>query len=255
MKLRLWYGLRSALGFPRLTIPYAEHGWITVDERDYLQAQILTEGFYEREVWDVLTRFVEADEVVWDVGAHIGSFALRAMLDQRVREVHAFEPDPMQSEILSYNFRLNKGGTVHRMGLGNERGTRKLYRGPRANLGLSSFLENSLAAQLGHQVVEVECYRADDLVFSGNIIPPTLLKVDAEGWEFQVLLGARRILTESPPKAIVFESNSDKSGKIENPDLEAFVISGGYAVSRIDRLSGTIESRENFLAVQRQLQL
>ena len=51
MKLRFWWGMRERLRYPRLTIPYAGRGWITVDERDMLQGEIFVTGAYEPEVW------------------------------------------------------------------------------------------------------------------------------------------------------------------------------------------------------------
>lgn len=111
-KLRLWSWLRRLMRYSRFTIKYANDGWITLDERDYLQHEILTKGCYEPEVWGSLSTFALQDECVWDVGANIGSFAIIAMLDSRVRALHVFEPDPYHADILAYNLRSNRGSTL-----------------------------------------------------------------------------------------------------------------------------------------------
>lgn len=244
MKLRLWWGLYKRLHHPRLTIPYARGGWITVDLRDLLQREIFAAGAYESEVWESLAACAVADEIVWDVGAHIGSFSIRALLDQRVKEVHAFEPDPIQADVLAMNLAFNDHRhTIHRCALGSHSGTVKLYRGPLANTGLSS-LKNPVSAE----IVEVPSKTVDELVFKEHLPPPTLMKVDVEDWESHVFEGSQQLLAASPPKAIAFETTCDSSGRIVDGSLLEFLKARGYQISRIQRPSGSMENRENYVA-------
>ncbi len=248
MKLRFWGWLRRWGSYPRLTVRYATAGWITVDERDLIQREILVNGFYEPEVWEMLSSAADSEEVVWDVGAHVGTFSIRALLDPRVKMVHAFEPDPISAEILEFNLSLNDSKqsrwALHRFALSDGRGPRKLYRGPDANTGLSS-----LVPRAGELVFEVSCLSADELVLRKGIRPPTLMKIDVEGWESRVVAGAQRLLAERPPKAIVFEAGYREPGRISDPSLARCLESWGYAIRHIRRPSGIVEERENFLAV------
>src|SRR2546429_170096 len=107
MKIRLWRIFRQLLGEPRLLLRYLDRSWITLDETDYLQRSVLVTGMYEPEVWDALSSVAEHDEIVWDVGANIGTFAIRAVVDPRVSRVHAFEPDPITAALLELHNRLN----------------------------------------------------------------------------------------------------------------------------------------------------
>src|SRR5712691_6579640 len=107
MKLRLWRYMRQLSGYPPLTVAYGLGNWIRLDERDWLQSAILSHGAYEAEVWAALAHHATHDEVVWDVGAYIGSFVLSAAQDSRVKSVCAFEPDPMTLKLLHRNLALN----------------------------------------------------------------------------------------------------------------------------------------------------
>ncbi len=244
MKLRLWRWVRKTIATGSLTLPYDQTGNITLDETDWVQRHIFTTGFYEPEVWNTLSSYAAREEVVWDVGAHIGSFAVRAMLDRRVKEVHTFEPDPANRERLVANLRLNVGRySVHPYAMGSTSGIAKLHRGPSVNTGLTSLISG-----VGTETFYVECRSADDLVFDQKIPSPTLMKIDVEGWESEVFKGARMLLAEAPPKAIVFEADCDQSGQAKELSLLSYLEGIGYTICRIERPSGMIEHRENYLA-------
>ncbi len=253
MKLRLWGWFRRVTGAPRLTIPYADGGWIIVDDRCLVQWHVLRAGFAETEVWEALAASFDRDEIFWDIGAHIGVFTIRALLDHRIGQIHAFEPDPLNRERLGENVALNPGSdrcTIHPHALGSRAQRVKLFHGPATNTGLSS-----LRYPVGAETFKVECETADRLVFLKGLLPPTLMKVDTEGWESHVFQGAQRLLSERPPKAIVFEAECDDSGNVLDPTLIDMIRGFDYETRRIQRPSGEINRRENFLAVRRDLRL
>jgi len=245
MKTRIWSWFRRMSAYPRITIPYGASGWITVDERCLMQKQIFNHGVHEPEVWQALSASATADEVLWDVGAHIGSCSIEALLDRRVKEVHAFEPDPVQARVLKENLALNGGRyTIHPCALSYQKIKMPLHRGPVENTGRSS-----LVFQTGKERCDVDCLVIDDLVFQQGIPPPTLMKIDVEGWELEVLWGAERLLSEKPPKAIVFETGWDESDQMPEDSPGAYLKEFGYQIQRVQRPDGAVKERENFLAL------
>lgn len=248
MKLRIWYGLYRLFGCPRLLVRYGKNGWITLDERDFVQRKVLTQGYYEPEVWDMLSLYMSNSEVFWDVGAHVGSVAIRALQDERIKEVHAFEPDPEQVAHLCLNTSLNKGiSYIHKIALSDKNEISKFYHGPEANVGVSS-LKSSM--YLDHLPINVICKTADHIVFVEGVHPPSIMKIDVEGWELQVFKGAERLLCENSPKAIVFESECDNLGHLKCPEIPEFLAKFGYIIKRVKRPNGDIEPRENYIAIK-----
>ncbi len=243
-KDRLWRGLYRFFCRPSVKVVYAEHGLLSLEIDDLVQKEILTTGFYEPEVWDTLASFVNTNEVIWDVGAHVGSFAIRASLDARVSSIACFEPNPTTAQLLRRNIALNPHCRVTHvpMALGASVGTRQLYGADPQNIGLASLLPRD-----SEQGVAVNCSTVDDLVISGQCPTPTLMKIDVEGLEFEVLKGAKRTLEKGCIKAIVFEFEV-KGIEIANPDLLHFLSRMGYVTRRIERPDGTITTRENFIA-------
>jgi FkbM family methyltransferase len=243
-KLRIWGWMRRWTGYARLRVQCGTNGWITLDERDLLQRYILGEGAYEPEVWESLASAARGNDVFWDIGAHVGSISVHALGDERIRAVLAFEPDPRQFELLRLHLTLNVGrGTAFAFALSDRRERRPMRRGPGANMGLSS-----LTAGAGGETFEVDCRTADELVFGEGLPAPTLVKIDVEGWESHVLDGFKRILSEKPPRAIVFEADALESGEPADHSIAASLDRLGYGVRHLRRRSGIIEVRENYLA-------
>lgn len=245
LKMRLWRWFRLWTGWPRLTVSYGKRSWITVDESDYIGMEILTKGSFELEVWQTLAEAASSNEVFWDVGAHIGCFTLLALEDPRVQEVHAFEPNPVQAALLSKHTILNQGKcTVHPFALSDQEETRQLHGGPDSNTGQASFIYRK-----GTGAFEAQCQTVDRLVFQEKLPAPTLMKIDTEGWERHVLEGAKRVLSEYPPKAIVFEAESDGAGTLQDKAIKVHLESRGYEIRWLRRLGGDLQELENFVAL------
>jgi FkbM family methyltransferase len=249
MKLRFWAWFRKSTGYPPLTTPYCDRGRLALDERDYVQRRVLTDGLYEPEVWQALFAFASASEVLWDVGAHVGTFAVRSMLDARVALVHAFEPDPVTRRRLQMNVDLNRfvGAEccVHPEALAAGTGSSVLYRGPAQNVGMSS-----IEGMPSRQAFPVRRTSVDELVFARGIAPPTLLKVDVEGSERNVILGAEQVLRTYRPKALVFEAEAHCDGSLCDEVIPERLSCAGYKVTWIQRPNAEMWARENYLAVR-----
>ncbi len=232
-----------ALGHPRLTIPYAGTGLITVDLADLVARSILTTGAYEPEVWQAIEPHIHADAVVWDVGGHIGSFAIRGLLHPQVHSVHVFEPDPRLANIIRHHFALNRGrGRVHQYALLEQDGRVRFEPAPEANRGIGRVTSSG--------GLEVEGRSVDSLVFRADVRAPTVMKIDVEDSEAAVLRGARRTLEERPPRAIAVELGWNLArDAMEEGEAAAILASHGYRLHHIARPGGYRESRENFIAL------
>jgi FkbM family methyltransferase len=250
-KLRLWRWFRTVSGYPRLTVPFAGNGVITLDERDYMENHILLHGDYEPEVWNALALHAHAEEVVWDVGANIGDVTVKAMRHPAVREVHAFEPHPIVARVLRDHVSLNAGHAfIHEVAMGDSNGSATLHNATFPLTG-GHTLKIDPRNSTFEGSFDVKCRTADTLVFVDGVPAPTLLKVDIEQFEYPFFCGASRLLTERPPKAIVFEATRvEHTGAFEEPALRDLLERFGYSIEWIRRIDGCCYLRENFLAVR-----
>ena len=214
-KLRIISLLEKLVGVKRIIAHTTFGVRMAVDKADLIQRNILYEGVWETELTEFLLKELKSDDIFMDIGANIGYFTLLG-LSKRVQQVIAFEPDPLNSEILSLNLSLNLGfnAQVITKALGSSVGSLSFKRTHVANTGVSGFMaENAVI------VFDVEIDTLDNLLAAKSIENPTVIKIDVEGWEQEVFNGAINMLKNTPPRLIIFEAFTDISGKIINQDL------------------------------------
>jgi len=157
-----------------------------------------------------LTKFfcenLRPGDVVIDVGAHFGFFTLLAsMLVGSAGHVHAFEPTPRSARLLRTNVASKGNVTVNEMALWKESGTLELLDfGPRASvfntvLRESSYAMDGISHGFGRTAakIRVEAINLDDYCRTLER-KPRLIKLDAEGAEYEILLGSQSVLESTP---------------------------------------------------------
>jgi FkbM family methyltransferase len=153
----------------------------------------------EAEALGAFLFLLQPDDVVWDVGASIGLLSVHAA--GLARQVVAFEPDPATFRRLRQHIELN--------GLSNRVECRMEALGDRTGdvvLRSDGLIGNAPAiADLGlHDgAVNARITTVDELVDTG-LHAPTVLKIDVEGAELQMLRGAERLLGSARRPRIVF---------------------------------------------------
>lgn len=152
---------------------------------------------YEPDVTALITHFLPADGVFFDIGSNWGYFPLLVASAKTFRgRVHAFEPMPNTYRDLTSvidQAGLNSLVTCHELALGATE-TVVSMTCPRHS-GLARVRTD------GGGDTAVRQRRLDDL----SLDSPDFIKLDAEGAEESILRGASRILKNSRPM-IVFES-------------------------------------------------
>lgn len=144
-------------------------------------------------VWDEMRfmkdHMIEYGDVILECGGHHGCTAI--VLSNWVGDmgkVVTFEPLPNNCDIIQKNIQQNRleNVTLERKAVGAERG----------KITITNVSNSSVA--LSREGIEVEMTCLDEY----EHLNPTFLKIDVEGFELQVLQGAKRILSKRPKLAI-----------------------------------------------------
>ena len=144
--------------------------------------------FNEEDVMDVLASRMRAEDVVFDIGAYHGVWAM--LLARHAREVVAFEPNPGTFDVLKETIAVNQARNVTAcsLAIGAESTTAELWG---AGSGASLRAGGQRAS---HSRVRVESL---DRFVEDRASLPDVIKIDVEGAEHQVLTGARRCLAHA----------------------------------------------------------
>jgi FkbM family methyltransferase len=191
----------------RTTIPTYNGARLAVDPTalDFFVAVTLRQGAWDRQVSDACIALLQPGQVFYDVGANAGFVAITVgyQFADRVR-VCAFEPQPSLARHAALSAALNglQNISVYEVMLGREAGEALLYV-PRHAIHASAVPHEAGAVPLRRPVRSL-----DELIQSGELPPPDVVKMDVEGAELDVFRGAESALKQYRP-AVLFECDSN----------------------------------------------
>ena len=174
-----WFPFEQSLAGSRIVASYRNCA---------VSALINSQGLYDFNNMRLLQWLLRDGGTFFDIGANIGSYALVAS-EQEKAHVFAFEPHPVTATLLSENIQLNgrNNVTVCRMALGQSDGMVRL-----TDHAGSSVNHAVVRDEAG--TVEVLCRRVETFCRERGVLPQ-YVKVDVEGFEFDVLAGFGSLLS------------------------------------------------------------
>jgi FkbM family methyltransferase len=168
----------------------------------------------------IAKRLVKPDDLVVDVGANIGVYTKFLSLWVGGKgTVISLEPVPRTYAFLRYNARTLGLGNVVTLpfALADRDGTGRMEvprnAGGQSNIYLARLLDESRSP--GGQTVDVQVRRLDSILgLSGN---PSFIKIDVEGNELAVIMGAGRTLQRARPQLLI-----EILGDLDDTNTEAY---------------------------------
>lgn len=159
-------------------------------------------GANERPVQQAVVAHLETGAVFYDVGANVGFFSMiAARCVGPTGTVVAFEPEPSNARCIEANMRRNRFDTVRVVtaAVGARSGEGELVVADHPG---GATLGTRPAAPAG-RVLRVRVVCLDDLVGDHALPPPTMVKIDVEGTELDVLAGASKVLADHEPTLVI----------------------------------------------------
>lgn len=201
--IRQWYKLKfytcRALGFKTIKQNFF-WGKLYVSF-DWIGANIFF-GNFENDETKLLTSLVAKNATILDVGANIGYYSIMLAKHASVGMVYSFEPSSREHDLLLKNISINALQNIKpfKQALGAKVGTEKLFI-DELNYGANSLLETSHTRQFE----QVNVSTIDEIIQREGATTVNLIKIDVEGWEYEVLKGAQKVIEQFRP-LIFFES-------------------------------------------------
>lgn len=162
---------------------------------------------------------VEARNFVVDVGANVGEFS--SFSHERGARVLAIEPDPVPLEALKLNARGKRIEVIHR-GLSDRAGVIPFY-------SSSESADSSFIEPLSYtHITNVSVVPLDELHTECSLPVIDFLKVEAEGYEPEVLLGSQAVLRNCAKVAV--DVSPERRGESTWEPVRKILSEAGFTV-------------------------
>jgi len=178
-------------------------------------------GLHEFEDMGFILHALRKSDTFVDIGANVGSYTLLAANEVGANTI-SVEPIPSTFEILEQNLNINKIReyvTALNIGLGAKKGELKFTK--------SKDTMNHVALDDSEDTIAVPIEKFDDVI---KLTSSTLIKIDVEGFETEVLNGMSEALPSPHLKAIIIELNgSGKKYGYEEEKIHEKLVAFGFA--------------------------
>lgn len=225
--LRRLVGSSENMAFAR--VPGGE---VLVRMNDFVGRTVYYTGNLEKKVSWLCSHIVRPGDTVIDIGANVGvvTVLLSSLVGEKGR-VFAFEPNPTLHDMFARTMERNRITNVflNKVALGDKEGNLSLcFRSD--NVGAGSLVYRYDSAQ----TVTVPVATLSSRLRSQRVESIRLIKIDAEGFEPEILSGAIDILRSIRPDAILFELNDTGVPIADHPTVR-ILRDAGYSFFSIPR--------------------
>jgi FkbM family methyltransferase len=149
-------------------------------------------GSYEYEKQRAFQRAIKPGDVVYDIGANVGFYALlSSVVTGGQGRVYAFEPLPSNLEDLRRHLEINRVFNCTVIEAAVSSGEGEAHFDPSLN--------RSQGRLSGTGTFVVRTVTLDSLLRQGRIKPPSVIKIDIEGGEVECLRGAAHTIMSFRP--------------------------------------------------------
>lgn len=213
----------------------------------YVESFLLRYGFYESEVLEALRPYLGAGAVLWDIGSNLGLHAVAAKVISPATTVCAFEPVAELLDRVRAHAALNDVEVrcfSEALAAATEQ---RILHVPRGGPSGRASLLPDCGDPKAHKV-PVTSLRADELISSGRAPAPTVIKLDVEGAEAEVLDGFGDYLKNPQLRAIVFEGSPGLVAPAATDAVGSRICRAGFDLRRLERQEPTHHGLENYLA-------
>ena len=200
--------------------------------REPIAFHLFCNGIYEPETIDVILGLLPRGGTFVDVGANIGAIALDIAIRRPDARIVAIEPSPAVLPYLTHNIAHNRIANVHLEALAASDcvGDIDFYLPPPAHFGMAS-----AAPQFGVEPVRVRAQTLDAILASNAVSNVSVIKIDAEGAELDVIRGAEGLLAADDAPPLIFEFVDWAEARLHRPgDAQRELMRLGYDLTRLD---------------------
>jgi FkbM family methyltransferase len=197
----LWFRLFPSIALPA-HLPYG--GW-WIDRNDTV-SNMISQGEFEKAEWHFVNHFLRKGMTVVDIGAHHGFYTI--LCSKKVGStgrVIAFEPSPGEQRKLSFHLRINHCNNVkiEPYALAGQSGKATLFVVKGRDTAFNSLRPPAVSKPI--REITVRTMSLEDYLNKEDIRGIDFLKIDAEGAELEIFMGANTLFNRNSSPIIMAE--------------------------------------------------
>ncbi len=207
---------------------------IYFSNKEYIERRVWMMGEYETEVLKAFEISVKKNAIVLDIGANIGINAMRlSKLVGDNGKVYAFEPIPFNQQRFKKNIQLNKitNITLMEFALGQHN--------EQVIISIDDKEENMGAISLRNPTehgIAIEVRNGDEWVLQNNIEKIDFMKIDVEGFEWNVINGFSESIKKYHPTILLeWDTNYLSLVGADMNNWDEFITKNNYKILQVDR--------------------
>lgn len=194
--------------------------------KDAIRNSIIQNQIFDKHIFDTAKKYILPNSIVIDAGANYGQYSILFSKVSNEVEVYSFEANKFVFEILKKNIKANNiKAKIFNNLLGNI--SKSLINIEKTKLKTPDYGSQSFKIVSDTDSEQIEAIKIDDLKFDKKI---SLLKIDVEGMDYDVLIGAKNTI-KIHKMPIIFEFIKDKN-KHSFGDYEKFIKAINYYISQ-----------------------
>ncbi|MGK7894542.1 MAG: FkbM family methyltransferase [Xenococcus sp. (in: cyanobacteria)] len=165
---------------------------------------LLRKNDFEPKMVKLFQTLITEDDIVIDVGANIGCTSI--LFGELAKQVFSFEPSPTTFNLLQKNIKQSEleNITLLNYALGSRETVSEITYAKSNRSG--GFISNKTTIITGHITEKIKVKKLDDIIHDLNITKLNFIKIDVEGFEKEVIEGAKKTIDKFKP-IIVLELN------------------------------------------------
>ncbi len=213
--------------------------FIAVSTNDYLL------GTYELNTLNRIKKDISTNSIVYDIGANFGYYSM--IFAQNTQEnVFAFEPIPDNIKIFKNHLLINNVSNVSILPFAIADIDKEVEFSNEFNNQGNTYVEDSPLYQNISSKIKINCRSIDSVVNEKLAPPPTFIKIDVEGAEFDALMGAVNTIKQYKPIILLATHELHVPG-IKDKCLE-LLKTLNYSVNEMNNTGFDIIGLEDFYA-------
>lgn len=165
---------------------------------------LLGNRIWEKKITNLFKQFIKPNQIVIDCGSYIGTHTLT--MSNLAGKVYAFEPQPLVANCIrkTLQAKMLENVVFTEVACSNQIGVDNIYTNNDGDASLSGIRDYKFTTKF-----KCNLDTLDNMIPNNERI--SLIKIDVEGSEWEVLSGAKRIIKSSKPIIILETFNTKKN--------------------------------------------